>query len=277
MEDDFDEGLLSQLREEPPEELHSHMMKSIGREKKKRIFLNYRTYVPAIAAVFIFAIVLKGANGNYDINSIVKNKMAEKYETTDLAKLDNNNTSTSNNIINQEASKKEASDNTNNSETSKKATDGKNSIMTASTKKDTQPKDNKGSYSENRSGKSSIAYKDSKTTSSDKVSIDSFTAKKAGESSNTNTESNESIAQSGGANNKFISNPAPGILEQNKKLLGWMTEFNAVATEKNNTYKIAIYEFEKLQKKIIEEGLENKVLTELDRDGQCVTFRLNVE
>lgn len=271
MEDEFDEGLLSQLREEPPEELHGYIMKSIGREKRKRIFLNYRTYVPAIAAVFIFAIILNGTNGNHDINSIVKNKIAEKFGTADLANIDKDGAN--DNIIGQDPLKKEASDN---SSTAKKSIDGENTSMTASAQKDIQPKDSRASRSANKSENKNTASADTRGVTPHKVTLDEYASKKSG-NKNTNTATGEASTGNEGVNNGNItSNPGPEILEQNKKVLGWITEFNAVATEKNDTYRIAIYEYDRLQNKIMNEGIENSVLTELERDGQYVTFRLNI-
>lgn len=271
MEDDFDEGLLSQLREEPPEELHGHIMKSIGREKRKRIFLNYRTYVPAIAAVFIFAIVLKGINGDYDINSFIKNKMAEKYGTTNLANVDKEGEK--NDIVNQDNLKKEAVDS---SSTSKKANDGENTPIAASAQKDIQSKDGRASRSANKSENKNTASADTRGVTPHKVTLDEYASKKSG-NKNTNTATGETSTGNEGINNGNVtSNPGPEILEKNKKVLSWITEFNAVATEKNDTYRIAIYEYDRLQNKIMNEGIENSVLTELERNGQYVTFRLNI-
>lgn len=241
MKNDFDEGMLSQLIEESPEELHGNIMKSINREKKKRMFLNYKTYVPAVAVVFMFVIFFKVIIDNNHINLITKNKMAAKIETTNLTGLDcNKNKNDDNNqaVLNKESSI-----------TSTIATEN-----------------NGFYYFADKSAQ--ISGYTSEINSKDKVST--LTGDK-------NISRSEAAFDKIFNKNANISGRLTYMFEQNKKVLKLIKDFKAEAVDNSSTYKVTAYQFDRLKKKIADEGIRNSVLTVLSVDEKNVIFRLNIK
>lgn len=59
-ENEIEEGLLFELEEKPPKELHSNMMKTIDIKSKKGIYKKYQRFISTVAAALIFAVLLRG-------------------------------------------------------------------------------------------------------------------------------------------------------------------------------------------------------------------------
>lgn len=91
LNEEFEEGLLLELHEKPPANLHGEIMRSLHRERKRVNFLNYRIYAPAVAAVLIFAVVINRPDILEKISFIKNAKITQEKtiangETTDPRK-----------------------------------------------------------------------------------------------------------------------------------------------------------------------------------------------
>jgi hypothetical protein len=73
LDEELEEGMLSDLQQKPPLNLHENIMNSISKERKRIPFLNYKMYMPVVAAVLVIAVVINkpeiikklGLLGNY--------------------------------------------------------------------------------------------------------------------------------------------------------------------------------------------------------------------
>ena len=73
-DDEFEPGLLSDLKMDAPEDLHKTVIAQIRTEKKKRFYTNRKFYMPVAAAVLITAILVNG--GKNFINPSTPNNIA---------------------------------------------------------------------------------------------------------------------------------------------------------------------------------------------------------
>jgi hypothetical protein len=95
--DDFDLGLLSELEQEAPKELHENVMKLVRQESKQVKYFNYKRYMPVAAAAAIIVGVLSFANSTIKDNRISHNlpnntnKLSVEKNTETHEKIDNQN------------------------------------------------------------------------------------------------------------------------------------------------------------------------------------------
>lgn len=80
-EKEIEKGLLFELEEKPPKELHSNMMKAIGVKSKKGLYKKYQRFISTAAAVLIFAVLLRGFTmlNHTNNRNIATKESIEKY------------------------------------------------------------------------------------------------------------------------------------------------------------------------------------------------------
>lgn len=61
LDEEIEPGLLSELRMDTPEFLHKKVMSEVHNQRKKKLYMNYKFYMPVAAAVLIVALFLNGS------------------------------------------------------------------------------------------------------------------------------------------------------------------------------------------------------------------------
>lgn len=277
--EDLEEGLLFELEEKPPKELHRDIMKAIGNEKKKELFRSYKKYASAVAAVLIFAVLLRGFNW---INSTKYGKIATKESIDNdgskkIASIENNPVDEMN--ISGIESIKEIND------TTISINNGKDASSNAefTTKIDnTNNKNNRGENTK-KDASTRIASDEKKVVPEVVVVPDAQTLTVAGKSENDDNQQtkNESDEEVGFKIMGFMSIcPSPFEInyeikvKEAENIINYVKENSSVLDENNDIYKMSKESFKGLQESFIEESIEITVLNEPFEEDEFIVVKI---
>lgn len=273
LNDEIEEGLLFDLHEKPPANLHGEIMKSITRERKKVNFFNYRIYAPAVAAVLIFSVVINRPEILEKINFIKKYKFTQEQN---LAYSDNTDTknSSKNRSILSSAALNEANTAVDNSKTQ-----GTNAVSPESSDSDNtevngavqQNKSNQGEQNNSSEQNISTDTKTASNTNTNKSATSS--AGNAATAENNDSEENQfNISEYIGM--AFFTEPKINyeiVLDTNKSaILNFITENNEQSLSTPNTYKLSPEQFETLDKLLSKYNVHKKTINESETTSKVV-------
>lgn len=273
LNDEIEEGLLFDLHEKPPANLHGEIMKSITRERKKVNFFNYRIYAPAVAAVLIFSVVINRPEILEKINFIKKYKFTQEQN---LAYSDNTDTknSSKNRSILSSAALNEANTAVDNSKTQ-----GTNAVSPESSDSDNaevngavqQNKSNQGEQNNSSEQNISTDTKTASNTNTNKSATSS--AGNVATAENNDSEENQfNISEYIGM--AFFTEPKINyeiVLDTNKSaILNFITENNEQSLSTPNTYKLSPEQFETLDKLLSKYNVHKKTINESETTSKVV-------
>jgi hypothetical protein len=256
LNEEFEEGLLLELQEKPPTNLHGEIMKSISRERRKVNFLNYRIYAPAIAAVLVFAVVINRPEILEKLNFTKNVKITQQQNL-----LNNENTDPKNNINHNEVDNPVASNDTNAAINNPKPQGTEASTPSSNNSNyTTQQKDTKSNDKEDNNDNNTKIASEDNISKADTSPVEESTADSKNES-----EANQlNMANILG----FLYFKEPDVnyeivLDVNKSpILNFITENYEEKLSAPNTYKLSIEQFDSLDKLLINNNIGKKVINE---------------
>lgn len=273
LNDEIEEGLLFDLQEKPPANLHGEIMKSITKERKRVNFFNYRIYAPAVAAVLIFSVVINRPEILEKINFVKKYKVTQGQN---LAYTDN--ISTKNSSKNEDANSSVALGEANT------AVDNSKTQGTEAVSPETSVSDNpgaNGSVQQNKSNQGEQNNSSEQNISKDTKTASNTNTNKAAASStgnvsateNTDSEGNQ-LDISGYMGMVFFSEPKINyeiVLDNNKSaILNFITENNEQSLSASNTYKLSSKQFEGLDELLTKYNVHKKTINESDTTSKVI-------
>lgn len=261
LDNEIEEGLLFELQEKPPANLHGEIMKSINKERKRINFFNYRIYAPAVAAVLIFAVVINRPEILEKINFIRNARFTQEQK---MAKIESSGTK---NKIKNEGTDTATASNDANSAADKKISSnlpekGSNDTSNGASKPVQQKNNNQNTQNSN---------KDIKTASGN--NIDKSDTSSAGDAviPEKNTVEGKQLNISDYIGMLFFNEPKINyeiVLDNNKSvILNFITENNEQKLNTANTYKLSMEQFESLDKLLTKYNIHKKAVNESDESG----------
>lgn len=270
LNDEIEEGLLFELKEKPPANLHGEIMSSINRERRRIKFFNYRIYAPAVAALLLFAVALNRPELLEKINFIKNANITQKQTITGSEITDPNNN------INHEGSGENvaangtnaAGDNTNNQQNEgaspndtaiDSSPEGNSSDLT---NQNSSEQTNQNAATKQNSGKDTKIASGENTSKPDTIPIeDELPVEK-----NENELNQLNISNYLGM--AFFKEPKINyeiLLDSNKAaILNFITENNEQKLSTPNTYKLSLEQFENLDKLLNKYDIRKKLINEFD-------------
>lgn len=264
LNEEFEEGLLLELQEKPPTNLHGEIMKSINKERRKVNFFNYRIYAPAVAAVLIFAVVINRPEILEKLNFTKNVKITQEQTLTNKE-----NNASKNSIDHKEVDNSVASNDTNAAvntpevQGTKTATPNNSIQSTSSGNNNTvQQKDTKSN------GKKDNTTQPNNDSNTKIASNDNTNASPAEESipDSKNESEEKQLIMSNYLGFLYFKEPDVNyeiVLDVNKSsILNFITENYEEKLNALNTYKLSIEQFDSLDKLLINNNINKKVINE---------------
>ena len=267
LDEEFEEGLLLELQEKPPTNLHGEIMKSVSRERRKVNFFNYRIYAPAIAAVLVFAVVINRPEILEKLNFTKDIKITQKQDLTD-----NENPNPKNNKISNVVDNPAAPNDTNVAINTPKSQD----IETATPNNSVQNTPSDSNNTAQQKDTKSNTKKDNTTQPNNNINT------KVAPEDNVNKADNTPVGESAVDNKNeseekqlFMANylgflyfKEPDVnyeivLDVNKSsILNFITENYEEKLTSPNTYKLSTEQFDSLDKLLVQNNIGKKVINE---------------
>lgn len=270
LNEEFEEGLLLELQEKPPTNLHGEIMKSVTKERKRVNFFNYRIYAPAVAAVLIFAVVINRPEILEKI-SFIKNARI----TQEQAILSKQNTNPKENSKEEQVDGITASNENANTEDNQEPKDNK------ADEKVNDPKD----AANNSTGKKDVAI-----NAKDNTTIPNGNGTKTvdeGNSNEANTATDKDATDLEMNDNEdiksivsnlwglaFFKEPEINyeiVLDDNKSaILNFITENYEEKLNTPNTYKLSLEQFENMDKLLNKYGISKKAINGVESSSNRI-------
>lgn len=266
LHEEFEEGLLWDLQEKPPTNLHGEIMKSINKGRKRVNFFNYRIYAPAVAAVLVFAVLINKPEILEKINFVKNSKITQK-QNIELPE----NSDPKNNLEHNDG------DNPVTSESTDVAINTPNTQLPEGITTD-YPTQSPTSDSKNTPQQKNVAIKDNenivvqpdanngKTPSEDNIkgTVNLPVKNTQVAENNANEESQLSMKNIWGM--LFFKEPETNyeiILDENRsEILNFITENNEEKLSGQNTYKLSLEQFDNLNKLLAKNNINKKLINE---------------
>lgn len=275
LNDEIEEGLIFELQEKPPANLHGEIMKSINRERKRVNFFNYRIYAPAVAAVLIFTVVINRPEILEKINFIKNAKITQKQS---IAKIEN--TDPKDNSKNASAENSGPVNNTNTAIDNPKTQEVQGISPDNNTtskgnnlnqQKNTAQNDQSKAPKKDNNKDIKIATKDN-IDKADTVPADDALAPEK------NTNEGKQLNVSDYLGMLFFKEPEINyeiVLDTNKSaILNFITENNEEKLSTSNSYKLSLEQFDSLDKLLTKYGIHKKAINESEATSKIVKIYL---
>ncbi len=266
LDEEFEEGLLLELQEKPPTNLHGEIMKSVSRERRKVNFFNYRIYAPAIAAVLVFAVVINRPEILEKLNFTKNIKITQEQNLTN-----NENTDPKDNNSLKKIDKSAASNDTNVAINTPKAQDTEattpnNSIQSTPSDSNSaaQQKDTKTNTKEDNTTQPN---NDTNTKIASEANvIKSGASPSEGDIAGNNEREEKQLFMANYLGFLYFKEPDINyeiVLDVNKSsILNFITENYEEKLSTPNTYKLSLEQFDSLDKLLINNNIVKKVINE---------------